>query len=161
MTHSTELGEAPVPAAPARASLGRLRQALSAVLIVLAFVPIYRLMDTSVDAPPPEGQRRGSGGDAPAGVVGHDRDCACGMAPRTLAADPSDSRDRTNSSDVAVETVGGHLRGRPRRDRPVVLSVGIGVAVGVQEDTIFFMTNHKFAGLSAKRLIYHGNQAVP
>jgi len=43
----------------------------------------------------------------------------------------------------------------------VVLGVAIGVAAGVQEDTIFFITNHKFAGLSAKRLIYHGNQAVP
>jgi hypothetical protein len=40
-----------VPAAPDRASLRRFRQALGAVLIVLAFVPIYRLMDTSVDAP--------------------------------------------------------------------------------------------------------------
>jgi hypothetical protein len=29
----------------------RSRQALGAVLIVLAFVPIYRLMDTSLDAP--------------------------------------------------------------------------------------------------------------
>ena len=51
MTHSTEPGENPVPAPPPRASLRRFRQALGAVLIVLAFVPIYRLMDTSVDAP--------------------------------------------------------------------------------------------------------------
>lgn len=40
-----------MPAAPGRAWVRRARQALGAVLIVLAFVPIYRLMDTSVDAP--------------------------------------------------------------------------------------------------------------
>lgn len=40
MTHST-----------AREWAKRSRQALGAILIVLAFVPIYRLMDTSVDAP--------------------------------------------------------------------------------------------------------------
>ena len=57
MTHSTEPGdtgggrEAPVPAAPARTWGRRSRQGLGALLIVLAFVPIYRLMDTSVDAP--------------------------------------------------------------------------------------------------------------
>ena len=34
-----------------RASVRRSRRALGAVLMVLAFVPIYRLMDTSVDAP--------------------------------------------------------------------------------------------------------------
>ncbi len=33
------------------ASLRRFRQALGGILIVLAFVPIYRLMDTSIDAP--------------------------------------------------------------------------------------------------------------
>ena len=40
-----------MPAAPARTSIRRSRQTLGAALIVLAFVPIYRLMDTSVDAP--------------------------------------------------------------------------------------------------------------
>ena len=40
-----------MPAAPNRAWARRSRQALGAVLIVLAFVPIYRLMDTSTDAP--------------------------------------------------------------------------------------------------------------
>ena len=40
-----------MPAAPVRAWVRRSRQALGAVLIILAFVPIYRLLDTSVDAP--------------------------------------------------------------------------------------------------------------
>ena len=40
-----------MPVAPVRAWVRRSRQALGVVLIVLAFVPIYRLMDTSVDAP--------------------------------------------------------------------------------------------------------------
>jgi hypothetical protein len=43
----------------------------------------------------------------------------------------------------------------------ISVGVAIGVSVGVQENTNFFPTNHRFAGLSAKRLIYHGNQAVP
>ena len=57
MTPPTKSGGAPMPAArnhawargPAWAR--RSRQALGGVLIALAFVPIYRLMDTSIDAP--------------------------------------------------------------------------------------------------------------
>ncbi len=56
MTHGTGAGEAPPGEAPAPKTLGRAwmrrsRQALGPVLIVLAFVPVYRLMDTSGDAP--------------------------------------------------------------------------------------------------------------
>ena len=51
MTHSTGPGEAPAPQALDRAWVRRSRQALGAVLMVLAFVPVYRLMDTSGDAP--------------------------------------------------------------------------------------------------------------
>ena len=40
-----------MPATLVRAWVRRSRQALGAVLIVFAFVPIYRLMDTSADAP--------------------------------------------------------------------------------------------------------------
>ena len=39
-------------------------------------------------------------------------------------------------------------------------STGAGT-VSIQRDIIFLITNHRFAGLSAKRRIYHGNQAVP
>ena len=51
MADSTEPGEAATPAARGHGWVRRSRQALGAVLIVLAFVPIYRLLDTSVDAP--------------------------------------------------------------------------------------------------------------
>ena len=51
MRHSTGPGEVPTPEALGRAWARRSRQVLGAVLIVLAFVPIYRLMDTSGDAP--------------------------------------------------------------------------------------------------------------
>ena len=51
MSRSTEPGGAPTPAAPVRAWVRRSRQALGAFLILLAFVPFYRLMDTSIDAP--------------------------------------------------------------------------------------------------------------
>ena len=40
-----------MPAAPVHGWVRKSRQALGAVLIALAFVPIYRLMDTSADAP--------------------------------------------------------------------------------------------------------------
>ena len=50
MADSTEPGGAATPAR-GHGWVRRLRQALGAVLIVLAFVPIYRLLDTSVDAP--------------------------------------------------------------------------------------------------------------
>ena len=40
-----------MPAAPVRGWVRKSRQALGAVLIALAFFPIYRLMDTSADAP--------------------------------------------------------------------------------------------------------------
>ena len=40
-----------MPVTPVRAWARRSRQALGAALVVLAFVPIYRLMDTSQDAP--------------------------------------------------------------------------------------------------------------
>ncbi|MCH7855739.1 MAG: hypothetical protein IIB37_03220 [Gemmatimonadetes bacterium] len=51
MTHGTGAGEAPAPQTLGRAWIRRSGQALGAVLIVLAFVPVYRLMDTSGDAP--------------------------------------------------------------------------------------------------------------
>ena len=51
MRHSTGPGEVPTPEALGRPWARRSRQVLGAVLIVLAFVPIYRLMDTSGDAP--------------------------------------------------------------------------------------------------------------
>ena len=40
-----------MPATPGRVWILRSRQALGAFLIFLAFVPMYRLMDTSIDAP--------------------------------------------------------------------------------------------------------------
>ena len=51
MTHWTGPGKAHAPEALGRAWARRSRQFLGAVLIVLAFVPIYRLMDTSLEAP--------------------------------------------------------------------------------------------------------------
>ena len=51
MADSTEPGGAPIRAAPVRVWVRRSRQALGALLMVLTFVPLYRLMDTSADAP--------------------------------------------------------------------------------------------------------------
>ena len=51
MARSTEPEGALLPTTQGRAWVRRSRQALGVLLIVLAFVPIYRLMDTSVDAP--------------------------------------------------------------------------------------------------------------
>jgi len=49
MMDPTEPGNAPL--AHGRKWVLRFRQGLGAILIVLAFVPVYRLMDTSADAP--------------------------------------------------------------------------------------------------------------
>ncbi len=51
MTPATEPGRAPLHVPLRRAWARRSRQALGALLVALAFFPVYRLMDTSLDAP--------------------------------------------------------------------------------------------------------------
>ena len=62
----------------------------------------------------------------------------------------------------------GEPDGHPEKDRQgdegqstPATRVAIPDADALQEEPIFLITNHRFAGLSANRLMYHGNQAVP
>ena len=141
-------------------------------MMLLAFVPIYRLMDTSADAPHRRISVEVAEVTLQASVVGHDRDPASHMAFRTPPAQLDECREPTRLTGSQVPTAlqfrGNRTHGEPdghsEEDRQRDEDQGTPaawIAVAVQENTTFLMTNHRLAGLSARRLIYHGSQAVP